>query len=1575
MEQERHACASPAFADDLALLTGNTSDMRIQADKVTAYMQWSGMAVNHAKSGTTGMVYGAAGSGLLSGGPLSNEGVSYLRTQLSFTISGRAVPFLHPHGEPYKYLGVWLTPSINWRHQQAALTEAAIDKADSILRSPASASQKLRLLETLLRPFIRYSFSTGAYTAADITRLDSIMSCAAKFAWGLPRCTPTALVQEDQDRGGMGVTSLQEEYVKEMVATLTDALNDTGRLGAVTNALLRQQVHAVGCAADGALADRLRHSRLLRALTWLQAAGGQMTRHTGEGQAEWMQLAGCDLTTLMLGLRNDPMELGLPGKVPLHQFRPLLETGVTSLTQLLEAGTGRMVPASKLTAHLQLHGLTARSTPALRRAYNRLTLLLSADPAEGPPRVGAVADGDLPAEQRELRHGQAGTAAPADGRYANGQAMITEFLRPLSGDELATGAHLQADPAEGPSPRADRPRRRRRAQVGTVGQMREMTEGYLEEYVQRLHARWNKPLRDAHVGCQPPWPRGQGDVELTEELQRWLCTSCKDATLVNYLYAEWDVPTYVEAAIQTAEWKGKGLRRQCTGRQLKYKVRWEPTVVAEAHLALYDKLGYRPATVEPCPVDATPWWAQEYNVSMVRVTWQPSLEPAEGFLSAHEELGARLIEEFQQRQAAANVEYEAARAARVARSLLPTREQQGVVQPPQPAWELADPWAMSRIELDVAACHPELDVQPPPGTTGFFLREPGADEGSRREPVLHMHHPDGRWLGTITRDRVTHLRARFEQTQASRPDLMCELGARCFTDELALLMLRRASDTKAPHMSADTLQETYGVAQDNVVQAIQAATGADVELFASPLDVHASMASYMSSHERDQLFGAGHDAYSRRWAGACYAYPPEGEAEQAVRWALASAREAPADCPVLVVLHLPCEPNAPHQRWLEYPEAVRLAAYRGSLHPRILSACNWQGGSDNRWAVASKVGSHPGYQLVAIGNETGKRLLLAAGPALRDAFASMPSWLARDGGGELWPARGGVYSLETFEAAVATHLQGCQAVTQQLTQGYRPPRKLLGTEATTRHLPRTLPTTNEQAGWQPLPVHKHAECPPRHDWQDAYFTDGSVSAAGVGAAVFRATRGMWRIKPNGEGPTNTITRAELAAIYHTLHNIAPDEPDCTIFTDSQASIHLLGRALHRRYTLERHPHRQLLVETAEHLVRRANAGLRTRILKVPAHTGIRGNEAADQAAKEAARPEQDCAYTTDAHLPFAGQWWPAFWTKPSSDADGEPTLRVAANLKGALRRHLHATLRTGGSPVGVYAASWRALYDHPEGASPKESSAKWKRGRVSEAAIRSNLKFAWGQFWNKKLAKRYARPYRRGEPAATDDRCPLCGLPDSCGHIQGGCQPRQMQAMYTAKHNKAVQKIARALQRRSRDGGCYMVMDACRTDELAGHEAATSKVPCFLLPNTPEADRRRMRPDILRVSNLPAVPSPGQITEACAHKHRHPLQLVEVGFTSDTRWQDKMQEKRGQHEALVAALRAAGWTVNAHVVLVGHCGTVYKTGLTALQDMGVSKQNASALLEDLSIHAVVAAHEIGMARRRLERISGRVGVG
>ena len=102
-----------------------------------------------------------------------------------------------------------------------------------------------------------------------------------------------------------------------------------------------------------------------------------------------------------------------------------------------------------------------------------------------------------------------------------------------------------------------------------------------------------------------------------------------------------------------------------------------------------------------------------------------------------------------------------------------------------------------------------------------------------------------------------------------------------------------------------------------------------------------------------------------------------------------------------------------------------------------------------------------------------------------------------------------------------------------------------------------------------------------------------------------------------------------------------------------------------------------------------------------------------------------------------------------------------------------------------------------------------------------------------------------------------------------------------------------------------------------------------------------------------------------------------MGYTSDTRWQEKLEQKEAQHTKLITALRAAKWEVDCQAILLGRTGTVYKRDLAALEHMGVNKAAARTLLTTLSLDAVLAAHNIGMARRRLERspTAPRAGVG
>lgn len=95
-------------------------------------------------------------------------------------------------------MGVWLTPTLKWSFQMSELVQSIVDKGNALLSSMASPSQCLQVLETCIRPYITYSFATGAYTKNDILRLDSLLTQIAKRAWGLSTSVPNGFVHEDR---------------------------------------------------------------------------------------------------------------------------------------------------------------------------------------------------------------------------------------------------------------------------------------------------------------------------------------------------------------------------------------------------------------------------------------------------------------------------------------------------------------------------------------------------------------------------------------------------------------------------------------------------------------------------------------------------------------------------------------------------------------------------------------------------------------------------------------------------------------------------------------------------------------------------------------------------------------------------------------------------------------------------------------------------------------------------------------------------------------------------------------------------------------------------------------------------------------------------------------------------------------------------------------------------------------------------------------------------------------------------------------------------------------------------------
>jgi len=122
-----HTTSASAYADDMLAAALSATDLARQAEKIEAFVNCSGMAMNVKKCAVTGILWGQArrnGSDKV----LSSKMMKMLQARLEMVkICNTPIPFLHPHTEPYRYLGVDITQTFNWApHLDRVLKEASI---------------------------------------------------------------------------------------------------------------------------------------------------------------------------------------------------------------------------------------------------------------------------------------------------------------------------------------------------------------------------------------------------------------------------------------------------------------------------------------------------------------------------------------------------------------------------------------------------------------------------------------------------------------------------------------------------------------------------------------------------------------------------------------------------------------------------------------------------------------------------------------------------------------------------------------------------------------------------------------------------------------------------------------------------------------------------------------------------------------------------------------------------------------------------------------------------------------------------------------------------------------------------------------------------------------------------------------------------------------------------------------------------------------------------------------------------------------------------------------------------------
>ena len=998
--------------------------------------------------------------------------------------------------------------------------------------------------------------------------------------------------------------------------------------------------------------------------------------------------------------------------------------------------------------------------------------------------------------------------------------------------------------------------------------------------------------------------------------------------------------------------KGGALKKPRTEAATYYGVRWADSVVLPHHLPHFADWNYHPRSTQRCP---SKLYGQAARKLLLLVNWKESEEPAT-------DLCPLLIDQFKTRQAQPTTPTPPPPPRDAALSPL---ERQGVIDNPPFAWPAA--WhadeVLSCITLSTDPVHPDRDIAPTGEYTLRVERRPSSAQERPLEGHAHVYDRTGRWLGKITLEQIIDLRARFQATHRRDPKLFTQLQCSCdwqgFTEELALLLQRWQATAKA--LSDTALQQQHGTVDPQIVQALQETMGIDTELFAGPLHLHRKTDYYYSTDPRDQLFGAQMDAFSHRWEGRCFAHPPHHQEELTLRWAVSSARATQRA--VLTVMLLPGHHLSEAGSYACQPE-VRILGRLSGFSP-LLPADSTQSrergfivpGSLDASLTLAVVANTSGHSHYDAEQVCAKLTEVCKAPSLKfDLHESMA-----------WP-----FKSEWAERK-RHHKQRNQGDNRNETTELQAPRRFKASGR--RFYPadpkmRLLPDSRLRRAADICVEHFNDDLPPAYDASLAAYTDGSLQEQKegpslLGAGIYKpeqATRDplYFLINPNGRGPTKTINRAELVAIYHALHDprcCSPEEP-LDIFTDSQVAIQLISKAIYRPHALTGADiclHLPLLLSIARMMLERAARGVPTRILKVKSHCGIYGNEEADALAKEAARASpEDLDATTPYENPFDGKWWPASAVTPAAPTHSTD-LRTVSNLRKGLKEAVRPTTNKGFSnQASVYAQAWSETTHDPEGPHPTVSNAMWNSSKVPYATLVQTLKSRYGCLWNAKLAHRFKRPYlpRKAHGHALSAACPLCSGSDSIGHILGECGHPILKALHIRRHDEAVRMIFKAIQKGCR-GGNFSIMDAGTSDTIRVAGAATKRIPPWVLPHVPSDELNRMRPDIMIIDSLPQQPTDADI----AYAHSCTVHLVEVGYGPDTRWKETLEKKKQQHQRLKEALAQAGWTnVVEHVIVLGRAGCVYRNAQTTLEQLGLTSAQALKLMHKLTSFTSMPSH-------------------
>jgi exonuclease III/ribonuclease HI len=1609
-EQVKLQIPDITYADDLNLLTGTVADMTQQVRKVQAYADWAHLILNRKKTMVTAATYRTNPKDPY------NNGILQRRLQ-KIQLHGKQLTYTAPD-EPFKFLGVHFTMTMNMRPQFEITMANLKDMLLSMARSVARPYQQHRTLMGCVRAKLRYALCLAPYNMAQLGMLDSQMAKAAKLAHGLKPYIANAWAHEDVPKGGLGCHSLQVEYHEIQVQRLIHALNDQGILGKLTRASMEGSKSLMDKLTADMYPAALKYNLRLRQQVAMAHLDMEIVK---DGQVTHTMQAHSQLFTDVAKLADTVSKQ--PPPMLIRDLYELQKAGICHFADLVRTHSCQIMTSQELRRR---HKMTARQCTAAQRIAHTLTQ----DPMGADWQYG-----------RRVQESDTKTTS-TDIHYA--------YRRALRGMLAMTQDDIRNTP------------------IGALWDVR-VHQPHTEEAITAIQSFARDAVRRRVKGsdireqgqeCQSRLKR-RGEDTGFQVYTRLMSNPTANKHRLMQLYRNYaagiDTVKGVVAEATATKRVGRGTKRRCVAKQAQQVISWEDTIMQGWMVDIARRImGYQPVhvreatveevqkeervateccgpdqhnartkgSVEPtalicdgcqrayhvgcmiCPrakeqalqaiAEDTEWscreckaWRDQHQTPNALVThyvvkWADSVEDKQ-VVQGDSSLGEQLSQYADKLQTTKQQEQDKAPQGRNKHNRANLRmnnlQKQGDYGPGEAQrynTTMGDE-LRTKLQVDPQPLNPHTDIHPT-GQYEVFVRPILQRHGrvTSTTELACIYTPDGKCRHQVTVERAALLWAQFNYCLEQKPRLTRRLKAGTFAEELHKLMLRYENNSVINQQEGTRVKLVNHWATPRRVYAVlQSLAGVTKERYASPLNYNPDMDLYWSVHKRDVLFGARHDTYAYTRTGSSVANPEyeDPEMNKSVAEAVWAARNNRGE-PTLEFHVLPAwtdTSNTAYMNWLDQaPEVCKHVLQIPKQHFRFQTPTAWKTGTtydgNPKWGV----------NILVTGNQAGLDTYFPYGD---DRYMTAFYKDMQEAINSTLPTHKQIKDIREF-------IPKPRSAREDIQQ--RPPHLLrrMGYPKRGQKRKQDVRTDTDKGyrGWlaqediggdlQERFRNAMGRPPPlRYDWTEYAYTDGSVlkcakpGAPRLGAGVYvpeNTGAGQEERKvpilPHGpQAMQNTINRAELVGILTALQ-MGMNK----VLTDSACSIYQIHKHMTRPQDHSQHQHKTLLGDIVQLI---QDSPRPVYIGKVKSHTGVVGNEVADEIAVAVAKGKEGEEDDMDDVTEYGEEsndrgslYWPAKVTqlfRTMRDATtGEPK-KVPSRKKYKplqdLKKDTHEVSRDKRKMGSANRDTIRfEAWDRQTAIRHKATHHFVATTQVKHTTKVTALKYRTGCLFNRKLAYMFKM--------ATSPNCVLCGQMDGGHHIASGC-PNHTK-LYTDRHNKAVRMIIKSICQ-GRKGGFLVMADAGRKEKCQqdGIPHLPRSIPAAALPAA-------ISEEVKRVLTSKSRPDAFLYKPAKSQGGSSEYTIVEVKYCRDTDPDPQLQRAEQQHKELADTIQSAEPTARVRYlpVLLGVAGTVYITHTTDhLEQVGIVGAALTKLVNSLNEHAVESLHWIYTTKRKQEQ--------